>query len=123
MGLIYLKGSNPICQKTTAQTQRASLPLGPEIRRLRMTGSTLEPQKVKRPDLSTEEKIAKAEARIKKLRKAQKENTRKIEDRKKIIAGVALFKAFEVDADLKTMVLPALQAAINARDFEFVFGD
>jgi hypothetical protein len=88
-----------------------------------MTGSTLEPQKVKRPDLSTEEKIAKAEARIKKLRKAQKENTRKIEDRKKIIAGVALFKAFEVDADLKTMVLPALQAAINARDFEFVFGD
>lgn len=80
-------------------------------------------QKPKRPDLSTEEKIAKAEARIKKLRKAQKENTRKIEDRKKIIAGVALFKAFEADADLKMMVLPALQAAINARDFEFVFGD
>lgn len=88
-----------------------------------MTGSAPEPQKPKRPDLSTEEKIAKAEARIKKLRKAQKENTRKTEDRKKIIAGVALFKAFEVDADLKTMVLPALQAAINARDFEFVFGD
>lgn len=80
-------------------------------------------QKPKRPDFTTEEKIAKAEARIKKLRKAQKENTRKIEDRKKIIAGVALLRAFEVDADLKMMVLPALQAAINAQDFEFVFGE
>lgn len=80
-------------------------------------------QKPKRPDLTTEEKIAKAEARIKKLRKASKENTRKIEDRKKIIAGVALLRAFEVDADLKMMVLPALQAAINAQDFEFVFGE
>jgi hypothetical protein len=80
-------------------------------------------QKLKRPDLTTEEKIAKAEARIKKLRKASKENTRKIEDRKKIIAGVALLRAFEVDPDLKMMVLPALQAAINAQDFEFVFGE
>ncbi len=80
-------------------------------------------QKPKRPDLTTEEKIAKAEARIKKLRKASKENTRKIEDRKKIIAGVALLRAFEVDPDLKMMVLPALQAAINAQDFEFVFGE
>ncbi len=79
-------------------------------------------QKPKRPDLTTEEKIAKAEARIKKLRKASKENTRKIEDRKKIIAGVALLRAFEVDPDLKMMVLPALQSAINAQDFEFVFG-
>lgn len=87
-----------------------------------MTGSTPEPHKQKRPDLSTEEKIAKAEARIKKLRKAQKENTRKIEDRKKIIAGVALLRAFEADADFKMMVLPALQAAINAQDFGFVFG-
>lgn len=87
-----------------------------------MTGTTPEPQKPKRPDLTTEEKIAKAEARIKKLRKAQKENTRKIEDRKKIIAGVALLRAFEVDPDLKMMVLPALQAAINEQDFEFVFG-
>jgi hypothetical protein len=88
-----------------------------------MTGSDLTAQKPKRPDLSTEEKIAKAEARIKQLRKAQKENTRKIEDRKKIIAGVALFRAFEADADLKMMVLPVLQAAINPQDFEFVFGD
>ena len=79
--------------------------------------------KPKRPDFTTEEKIAKAEARIKQLRKAQKENTRKIEDRKKIIAGVALLRAFEVDSDLKMMVLPALQAAINAQDFEFVFGE
>jgi uncharacterized membrane protein len=87
-----------------------------------MDESAPEPQKAKRPDLSTEEKIALAEARIKKLRKAQKEDTRKIEDRKKIIAGVALFKAFEADADLKMMVLPALQGAINQRDFDFAFG-
>lgn len=78
-------------------------------------------QKPKRPDLTTEEKIAKAEARIKKLRKAHKDSARKIDTRKKVIAGAALFKAFEADADLKMMVLPTLQAAINAKDFEFAF--
>ena len=80
-------------------------------------------QKPKRPDLTMEEKIAKAEARIKKLRKASKENARNIDTRKKVIAGVALLKAFEADPDLKMMVLPALQTAINAQDFEFVFGE
>lgn len=79
-------------------------------------------QKPKRPDLTTEEKIARAEARIKKLRKENKENARKIDTRKKVIAGAALFKAFELDPDLKTMVLPALQAAINGQDFVFAFG-
>lgn len=88
-----------------------------------MEVSATEPQKAKRSDLSTEEKIAKAEERIRKLRKVQKVNARKTEDRKKIIAGVALLRAFEVDPDLKTMALPALQAVINAQDFDFVFGN
>ncbi len=79
-------------------------------------------QKTKRPDLSTEEKIARAEARIKKLRKENKENARKIDTRKKVIAGAALLRAFELDLDLKGIVLPALQATINEQDFEFVFG-
>lgn len=79
-------------------------------------------QKPKRPDLTTEEKIAKAEARIKKLRKENKENARKIDTRKKVIAGAALFKAFELDPDLKKIVLPSMQGAINAKDFEFSFG-
>lgn len=86
-----------------------------------MTGSAPEPQKAKRPDLTTEEKIARAEARIKKLRKENKETVRKIDTRKKVIAGAALFRAFEADADLKMMVLPALQAVINQQDFKFVF--
>jgi hypothetical protein len=38
-----------------------------------------------------------------------------------VIVGAALLKAFELDRDLKGIVLPALQAAINMQDFEFTF--
>jgi hypothetical protein len=48
-----------------------------------MPESDLITQKPKRPDLSTEEKIARAEARIKKLRKENKETARKIDTRKR----------------------------------------
>lgn len=77
-----------------------------------------------RPNFSSEEwdqKIAKAEARIKAMRKQKQETNRDRDTRKKIIAGAGLFKAIKADPDLRVMVLPAIQAVLTEADFTYAF--
>lgn len=69
-----------------------------------------------------ETRLAKARASLRKLEAQSGKAARQADTRRKVIAGAALLKAFEMEPELKPMVLPAIKLAINTQDFEFVFG-
>lgn len=68
-------------------------------------------------EIDYEKRIDEARVKLEKL-KAQKTKAARAKDtRRKIIAGVALFKAIEKDPDLWGVIAAALQAEISAPDF------
>jgi hypothetical protein len=66
------------------------------------------------------EKVKKAEAEFKRLHAMQKNKERAKETKRKIIIGAGLLSAFEVDPDLRLIVLPALEKCLKKEDFLFV---